>query len=179
VSNCQAKIQAELQNNEVITVASGTQDLYDVLIEEDIPSYDADTSFIQDCMKRGDGASPFSGNTGIPAQGYCQCELNETKGGKSLNDAQQACMGVVPEISMETQSIYHKLSQPDTSQNTSIPAQLQTSNSWLHEFVQVVGSGFAIMLGIASFVSGLLGWLLVMKKRVLQCSVCRATISTS
>ena len=33
--------------------------------------------------------------------------------------------------------------------------------------------------GVASFIGGLLGWLLVMKKRVLQCSVCNATISAS
>lgn len=42
-----------------------------------------------------------------------------------------------------------------------------------------IGSGFAIGLGIVSFVSGLLGWLLVMKKRVLQCTVCTATVSAS
>ncbi len=41
------------------------------------------------------------------------------------------------------------------------------------------GGGFALALGIASFVGGLLGWLLVMRKRVLQCSVCRAVVSAS
>jgi hypothetical protein len=45
--------------------------------------------------------------------------------------------------------------------------------------VNVVGQGFAIALGIASFVGGLLGWLLVMKKRVLKCSVCGATVNAS
>jgi hypothetical protein len=43
----------------------------------------------------------------------------------------------------------------------------------------VIGGGFAILLGVASFVGGLLGWLLIMKKRVLQCSVCSATVSAS
>ena len=38
------------------------------------------------------------------------------------------------------------------------------------------GARFAIALGIASLVGGLLGWSLLMKKRVLQCSVCRAAI---
>ena len=42
-----------------------------------------------------------------------------------------------------------------------------------------LSEAFAIVLGITSFVGGLLGWLLVMKKRVLQCSVCRATVSAS
>jgi hypothetical protein len=37
----------------------------------------------------------------------------------------------------------------------------------------------AIIIGVPSFVGGLLGWLLVMKKRVLQCSVCGAVISAS
>ncbi|MGH9583086.1 MAG: hypothetical protein ACRD4O_09150 [Bryobacteraceae bacterium] len=41
------------------------------------------------------------------------------------------------------------------------------------------GSEFAIVLGIGSFVGGLLGWLLVMRKRVLQCSLCRAVINAS
>jgi hypothetical protein len=48
-----------------------------------------------------------------------------------------------------------------------------TSLTWFH----LLGSTFAIVLGIVSFVGGLLGWLLVMKKRVLQCSVCSATVS--
>ena len=41
------------------------------------------------------------------------------------------------------------------------------------------GGGLALVIGIACFVGGLLGWLLVMKKRVLQCSVCKATVSAS
>jgi hypothetical protein len=49
--------------------------------------------------------------------------------------------------------------------------------------VAVYRTGFittiALGLGISSFVGGLLGWLLVMKKRVLQCSVCGATVSAS
>lgn len=39
--------------------------------------------------------------------------------------------------------------------------------------------GWFIAAGIASFVGGLLGWLLVMKKRVLQCSVCGAVVNAS
>jgi len=37
--------------------------------------------------------------------------------------------------------------------------------------------GFAVILGIASFVGGLLGWLLVMRKRVLQCDLCGAVVN--
>lgn len=43
----------------------------------------------------------------------------------------------------------------------------------------LIGGGFAIVLGVASFVGGLLGWLLVMRKRVLQCSLCRAVVNAS
>jgi hypothetical protein len=34
-------------------------------------------------------------------------------------------------------------------------------------------------VGILSFVGGLLGWLLIMKKLVLRCSACGATVSAS
>lgn len=43
--------------------------------------------------------------------------------------------------------------------------------------VFVVGFGFA--LAAAAFVSGLTGWLLIMKKEVLQCQTCRAVVNTS
>lgn len=38
---------------------------------------------------------------------------------------------------------------------------------------------FELLLGIGAFISGLLGWLLVMKKRVLQCSTCGAVVNAS
>ncbi|HZQ51338.1 MAG TPA: hypothetical protein VFB14_04025 [Bryobacteraceae bacterium] len=38
------------------------------------------------------------------------------------------------------------------------------------------GSGFAVIIGIGSFIGGLLGWLLVMRRRVLQCTVCGAAV---
>lgn len=43
----------------------------------------------------------------------------------------------------------------------------------------IVGTGVSIAFGVASFVGGLLGWLLVMRKRVLQCSVCNAVLNAS
>lgn len=42
-----------------------------------------------------------------------------------------------------------------------------------------IGGGIALFLGLASLVGGLLGWLLIMKKRVLECNVCSATVSAS
>jgi len=43
----------------------------------------------------------------------------------------------------------------------------------------IFGGGFAVVTGIASMVGGLLGWLLVMKKRVLQCGTCGAVVNAS
>jgi hypothetical protein len=42
-----------------------------------------------------------------------------------------------------------------------------------------IAGGIAIAFGIASFVGGLIGWLLVMKKQVLECNVCKATVNAS
>lgn len=39
--------------------------------------------------------------------------------------------------------------------------------------------GSSICLGISSFVGGLLGWLLIMKKKVLQCNNCNSIVATS
>jgi general secretion pathway protein G len=41
------------------------------------------------------------------------------------------------------------------------------------------GTAGALCFGIASFVSGLLGWLLVMKKKILQCNYCKAVVAAS
>lgn len=47
------------------------------------------------------------------------------------------------------------------------------------EVLGFIGSGLALIVAISSFVGGLLGWLLVMKKKVLQCSVCGAVVNAS
>lgn len=41
------------------------------------------------------------------------------------------------------------------------------------------GTGLAGIGAVFSFVGGLVGWLLVMKKRVLKCSLCGATVAVS
>lgn len=43
----------------------------------------------------------------------------------------------------------------------------------------VLGGGISIFIIISCFVGGLLGWLLVMKKRVLQCNQCSAVVAAS
>lgn len=42
-----------------------------------------------------------------------------------------------------------------------------------------IAGGFAILFGVASFVGGLIGWLLVMKKQILECNACKAVVNAS
>ena len=49
----------------------------------------------------------------------------------------------------------------------------------MHSSVGTFVGGFFIFLGLASLVAGLLGWLLIMKKEILQCSYCGAVVAAS
>ncbi len=73
-------------------------------------------------------------------------------------------------LSPKGEQIYDRLEAPATTDN-----QSDAGTSLVH----IVGGGLAIFWLVASFVAGLLGRLLVMKKRILQCTVCRATVSAS
>ncbi len=42
-----------------------------------------------------------------------------------------------------------------------------------------IGGGAAVLFGVCSFVGGLLGWMLIMRKRVLQCATCGAVVNAS
>jgi hypothetical protein len=56
-------------------------------------------------------------------------------------------------------------------------ASAQTSRSAV--LFGTLSGGFAMAFAVASFVGGLIGWLLVMRKHTLQCSTCGATIAAS
>jgi len=43
----------------------------------------------------------------------------------------------------------------------------------------VIAGGFSMFIIVAAFVAGLLGWLLIMRKRVLQCPHCGAVVPAS
>jgi hypothetical protein len=111
---------------------------------------------------------------------YCECALTvmkKTTGRDHPDPAYIACArqlrdGSLAQIDSETRLIYADLLP-------SPQGSISSSTGMVPSFLRIIGSGFAIVLGIASFVSGLLGYLLVMKKRVLQCSVCGATVSAS
>ncbi len=51
------------------------------------------------------------------------------------------------------------------------PSEIPTPNRFVL-LARTLGGGIAIALGIAALVGGLLGWLLVMRKKVLKCSYC-------
>jgi len=46
-------------------------------------------------------------------------------------------------------------------------------------FASGVIGGISIFMGVISFIGGLLGWLLVMKRQILECNVCSAVVNAS
>jgi hypothetical protein len=95
----------------------------------------------------------------------CECKLSAYKEtGLETIDAAQTCVqetinGTLDKPSRDVDALYFS--------NTSH----QSPDSAGSNLFRVAGSGFAIALGIASFVGGLLGWLLVMRrgcKRLLE-----------
>ncbi len=104
---------------------------------------------------------------------YCECTLSKFKETGSMTIASNTCAdqlteGTLEPLSPNVDAFYSN----DTPRRASVAP---TANLG----VRVFGSGFIIAIGIASFVGGLLGWLLVMRKRVLQCDVCGAVVNAS
>jgi hypothetical protein len=107
----------------------------------------------------------------------CECILSETNTGVNLDSAVRFCHrqfsdGMLSTPSNDTIALYF----PATSE----PAQQSSERAtFFWNILRTLGGVFAIYLGISSFVGGLLGWLLVMKRQVLQCTICGATINAS
>ncbi|MCW5881594.1 MAG: hypothetical protein KIS91_11725 [Anaerolineae bacterium] len=70
------------------------------------------------------------------------------------------------------------LSQEQRTTLKSVEAQLAYGTVGAGAAGTAIG-GIFLCLGVGAFVGGLIGWLLVMKKRVLQCDMCGATVSAS
>jgi len=68
---------------------------------------------------------------------------------------------------------------PDQSAAVSAAESEITSRAGAVGCLGACGTGMAATIGVLSFVGGLLGWLLVMKKRVLACSSCSAVTNAS
>jgi hypothetical protein len=119
----------------------------------------------------------------------CECALDALKQGNLSSDTTDSCarrwlhgdFGMPdPKTEMPYLQVYEYYTDPLGYQDALARAKNieQPASSGLSWF-RLLGGGFALICGIISFVSGLLGWLLIMKKRVLQCSVCGATVSAS
>jgi len=107
---------------------------------------------------------------------YCECTLSNVKETGSEQVAAQTCIERVKDGDLDAPSenvnaLY--------SGGTSHEMRPRTGLNPLRAAFSVFGSSLAIGLGITSFVGGLLGWLLVMRKRVLQCDVCGAVVNAS
>jgi hypothetical protein len=133
---------------------------------------------------------------------YCECELSlhrqnhsleqtvtiddetfadDINSGEKRNDfcADEERNNRLPRIGEQTHKLYDSLDGVAGSNDKQTDTVYVPRTAPAMAIFGLVGSTLAIALGIGSFVGGLLGWLLVMKKRVLQCSVCGATVSAS
>lgn len=102
---------------------------------------------------------------------YCECSLSSYKESGSVRETAESCTQRVNEGTLDTPSRDVDALYSGTVSNVKQDAPLAA--------VSVLGNAFFIGWGVAFFVSGLLGWLLVMKKRVLQCDVCGAVVNAS
>jgi hypothetical protein len=102
---------------------------------------------------------------------YCECALSSYKESGSVMETSESCTRRVNEGTLDTPSRDVDALYSGAASNAKQDATLAA--------VSVLGNAFFIGWGVAFFVSGLLGWLLVMKKRVLQCDVCGAVVNAS
>jgi hypothetical protein len=112
----------------------------------------------------------------------CECTLTDVKAGIQPGLASQGCLdqfvkGTLEPITPEVQTMYSDALAPRT-RATSTRHQRQDTDVAKGLF-RIIGGSFALFWLVAFFVSGLIGWLLVMKKRVLQCRFCGAVVNAS
>lgn len=142
------------------------------------------TGFRRSCVNKPAPSMPLS-----VTEQYCECALSAYKLSlrnlisNSAQVADDACEqrwenGTLDVVDQETQHLYSSLIGHSNPPSTA-EAKTAQRRSLFPRFFNIIGGGFAIALGVASFVSGILGWLFIMKKRVLKCSVCGATVSAS
>jgi len=68
---------------------------------------------------------------------------------------------------------------PDVQRQALVVSEFTVNGSAEKLIGGTLGSVFGTIMVVLSFVGGLFGWLLVMKKKILQCSMCSATIAAS
>jgi hypothetical protein len=118
----------------------------------------------------------------------CECSLNSRKQGTFSASTTNTCaerwlyadaQTPDPQTEAPYAQVYKSYVDPLGYQDALARAKNTEQSANSFAWFRLFGSTFAIAIGIVSFVGGLLGWLLVMKKRVLRCSVCSATVSAS
>jgi len=108
-------------------------------------------------------------------ESYCECALTTYKETGSEVMASQECNqraqdDTLDQVGQDVDVLYSDTPQQSVAVNDSfIPTAV----------LRFVGSVGAVAMGIGFFVGGLLGWLLVMRKRVLQCDFCGAVVNAS
>jgi len=138
------------------------------------PSQSAfDANFRQSCARSTRLRSQEEGR--LPSQQqieeYCECALSSYKESGSVGETAESCTQKVNEGTLDSPGRDVDALYSGTVSNVRQDAPLAA--------VSVLGNAFFIGWGVAFFVSGLLGWLLLMKKRVLQCDVCGAVVNAS
>lgn len=134
-----------------------------------------DANFRRSCAKSARQSYWMSTGSQLPttmAEEYCECALSVFKVTGSKNASAQTCSqqlndGVLEVPSQEVQALYSGTAQHEKH---------ASAESYGGRFI---GGGLSAASGIACFVGGLLGWFLVMQKRVLQCAVCGAVVNAS
>jgi hypothetical protein len=141
---------------------------------------DWDTQYRRNCINnpQADTTAPMKQRVQV-----CECTLTEYKKSNSVEYAGQVCAqrlqaGTLGAVDRDTKRLYDNLIGTSSPDGGAVE-RVQMQRKGVSPLFNIIGSTFAIVLGISSFVGGLLGWLLTMKKRVLQCSVCGATVSAS
>jgi hypothetical protein len=142
-----------------------------------------DATFRQNCM---DECKRLSSNAELTAiEGYCECALSTYKVTNSIESSRQSCIaqsneGRLAPVSPDVAALYSvEDSQPSPSTETTDLRTPDPLASYKPAIFRVLGGGVSVALGIGFLISGLLGWLLVMKKRVLKCNYCGAVVSAS
>ena len=103
---------------------------------------------------------------------YCECALTQFKVTNSMTLAAESC---------GERMVGGTLDAPSRDLNAfySAPALRENLEAEGLRLLRGISSTLVVGLGVSFFVGGLLGWLLVMKKRVLQCDLCGAVVNAS
>lgn len=119
-------------------------------------------------------------------EAVCECVLPAVRNDRSLEVtkrateecAQRWLNGSLGQVDEATRALYAADSSRQPHPEAPNISESGPTPPWIN-FFRIIGGTFAVIWGIGFFVGGLLGWLLIMKKRVLECSSCSATINAS